>query len=144
MRDRSAVPSAAPPPAVTLSLSNVFLGFPAECCHIFLWLQAGKRKGRGVRGLSKQLSHILGCGALSYSESIMLLPLWQIPRIDILPVSAYFSINLAKHIPQVPHSPLQYLHNFCFGDPAALFLSVAGVAQDCQARSTPLLVSSSR
>lgn len=113
MRDRSAVPPAPPslPPArVTLSLSNVFLGFPAECCHIFLWLQAGKRKGRGVRGLSKQLSHILGCGALSYSESIMLLPLWQIPRIDILPVSAYFSINLAKHIPEVPYpgEGLQY------------------------------------
>lgn len=57
MRDRSAVPPAPPffPSArVTLSLSNVFLGFPAECCHIFLWLQAGKgREGEGVEGIEQ-------------------------------------------------------------------------------------------
>lgn len=55
-----------PTTRLTLSLSNVFLGFPAECCHIFLWLEAGKGKGR-MRGLSKQLSHILGSGAPTVS-----------------------------------------------------------------------------
>lgn len=33
-----------------------------------------------------------------YDAAETTLALWQIPRIDILPVSAYFSINLAKHM----------------------------------------------
>lgn len=40
-------------PSVTLSLSNVFLGFPAECCHIFLWLEAGKGWGKGDEGVEQ-------------------------------------------------------------------------------------------
>lgn len=40
-------PSSYPTTRITLSLSNVFLGFSAECCHIFLWLEAGRRRMRG-------------------------------------------------------------------------------------------------
>lgn len=140
MRDRSAVPSAAPPLPVTLSLSNVFLGFPAECCHIFLWLEAGKGWCRGDGGIEQ--------AAFAYPWLWSALLQWVYYAAATLANPTHWHITCQRiffnklgktYTPStLPPSLCSTLHNFCFGDPAALFLSVAGVAQDCQARFAPL------
>lgn len=94
-RESSAV---ATPPSPAKLLPRSYLAFPLSAAIFSL-----AKEDKQGRVKAATFAYPWMAPGASCSESIMLLllplllPLGQIPRIDILPVSAYFSINLAKH-----------------------------------------------